>query len=246
MILDIYDRRPANTSEVITPLLVVTNLQKAALLPNITAGSRRRIADILSASLYGSGGNGKYGGGSSSSGGSSSNFAQVVAVGGDRLFAQSVALVTTVVQRAAKSEAGAKLEIGTAQGFIEAFSSTLRLTAGRDSEPPPTNDDSAVFNRRAIAKSVEAVAMVTNRSAPETSVVARSISFRRQTIQASGGGLVEFSSYDGKGSRQQAALRVSDVQGLAPPSHIRISSSLLTASKNSKVGKAFVLRIVYL
>ena len=248
MNMAIRNRLPTtNPSTVgITPLLVVTNLQQIALLTNSTAERRRRIADTLSASLYS--GDGVGNDDNESSGGGGSNVARAIRANGDQIFVRSLDIVTAVLQ-AARSEAGAKsLEVGTSWGCIAAFSSTLQLTAGRDSTPPPTDDGSAAFDRRSIVESVEAVAMATNRSSSVTSVVTQNIAVRRQSIQTStiGDGSVEFRSYGEKegisSGRQPGAPRTGDAQGLSPPSRIRISASLFKTGTVSNVSANVVLR----
>ena len=239
-------------------LVVVTNLQAVASLPNSTAQRRRRIADTVSASLYSIGS------------GSGSEAAQATVPAGetwDLLFAKTVAIVAAVVR--ATSEVGATLEVGTSQGLLEAASSTLRLTA-KSGGPTPDSDNTpskrAAFDRRTIIKSVEAVAGATNRSSPATTVVTRSIAFRRQTVtpvQDDGGNtgdgdvgvggddLVDFSSYGGRinddsGTEDNRGGNGNgdrpDVQGLAPPSRIQISASLFTSQITTNQAEAFIFQ----
>ena len=254
MNMAIRNNRPSTNNpptDGITPLLVVTNLQQIALLVNSTAERRRRIAATLSASLYG-GNNINSDADGSNSGGGSSNIARAIRASGDQIFVQSLDIVTAVLQ-AARSEAGAEsLEVGTSWGCIDAFSSTLQLTAGRESTPPPTDNGLASFDRRSIVESVEAVAMATNRSSSTTSVVTRNIAARRQSIQASttGDGSFEFRSYGEKEGISSGTT--GDVQGLAPSSRIRISLSLFTTGTISNTttpgggdqgsGEAFVFQ----
>ena len=251
MNMAIRNNRPSTNNpptDGITPLLIVTNLQQIALLVNSTAERRRRIAATLSASLYG-GNNINSDADGSNSGGGSSNIARAIRASGDQIFVQSLDIVTAVLQ-AARTEAGAEsLEVGTSWGCIDAFSSTLQLTAGRESTPPPTDNGLAAFDRRSIVESVEAVAMATNRSSSTTSVVTRNIAARRQSIQASttGDGSFEFRSYGEKegisSGRQPIDSRTGDVQGLAPPSRIRISSSLFTTGTVSNVSASVILML---
>ena len=251
MNMAIRNNRPSTNNpptDGITPLLIVTNLQQIALLVNSTAERRRRIAATLSASLYG-GNNINSDADGSNSGGGSSNIARIIRASGDQIFVHSLDIVTAVLQ-AARSEAGAEsLEVGTSWGCIDAFSSTLQLTAGRESTPPPTDIGLAAFDRRSIVESVEAVAMATNRSSSTTSVVTQNIAARRQSIQASttGDGSFEFKSYGEKegisSGRQPIESRTGDVQGLAPPSRIRISSSLFTTGTVSNVSASVILML---
>jgi hypothetical protein len=223
---------PADTS-----LLLVNNLYTVAALPNSTADRRRQVAAILSESVFNIAAAATEG----TAGSSSSTSLDV----NNQILTKTLQVVISVVSAATR--ANTELVTATAQALLEASSSVLRSTSD--------SGDDARSDRQAIIPSVvEAVIRATNTSTPSTTMVARSISAKRETISSSSGtsgdGSFEFRSYGEKEGISSGTT--GDVQGLAPSSRIRISLSLFTTGTISNTttpgggdqgsGEAFVFQ----
>jgi hypothetical protein len=201
-------------------LIVVSNLNKVASLPNSTATRRLRIATMLSESLFDLA---DAGGAEEGATGSSSV--------GNQILAKTAQVVVAVVTGAADS--GTDLATATAQQLIESASSALLSTTSSASGDSTTDAD-----RQAVAAAVEAVARATNRSTPYTSIAARSVAFTRKTIGLSslGGGAggtstrttsVDVNAYEYDAAAGGQGTDEEDLRGLARPSAVAISSSLV-------------------
>jgi hypothetical protein len=215
-------------------LTVVSNLEKVAALPNSTAARRRQVATILSESVFDFADSDGKDGGSGNAGASATTRSDV----SNSILAKTSQVVASLVAGAINSNT--RLATVTSQALIESTSSVLRTTAGNDDAAANSGrpgSENLRSSRLAIVAAVEAVASATNRSAPVTSIVARSISFTRTSIVPPGGqdaaneGLpgssIEINAYDPATKQVGQEANENDPRGLARPSAVSISSSLV-------------------
>jgi hypothetical protein len=220
-------------------LLVISNLNMVASLPNSTASRRRQVATILSKSVFDL----SSADTSTATDGSGSNNVGLSSSDGNKiLIAKTTQVVASVLKGATDSDTS--LNTATSKALVEASSSVLRTTA-EDSGSIPSSGSS--FDRQSIASTVGAVARATNRSDSSTSIAARSISFTRAsiTLAASAIKLSAYKVAKGRAGQDAASRNQQDPQGLAHPSAVVISSNLLGGGAPNRGGSrtdAFVFQ----